>query len=81
MRRRNSLSLPCIRITYRPTTLLLLVIAPLELEGDAKPVLSKILVDCERSSTTIVSSGDAERASGQMNACKIVKSLSNMYFM
>lgn len=35
----------------------------------AKPVFRRIFVVCERNSTVMFSSGDAERASGQMNDC------------
>lgn len=47
-----------------PMTLLLLAMAPRDVDGDVSPVLSNILVVCERNSTVTVSSGDADRARG-----------------
>jgi hypothetical protein len=59
---------PCISSTYCPTTLELLEMVPRDEpeDDDPAPALNRILVVCCRSSTTIVSSGDVGRASGQM---------------
>lgn len=49
--------------------LLELDMAPLDDEGDVRPVFSNIFVVWERSSTVMVSSGVAGRARGQMYDC------------
>ena len=46
--------------------LLELEMAPLDEDGDVRPVFRRIFVVCERSSTVMVSSGVAARANGQM---------------
>lgn len=43
--------------------------APLDEDGDVRPVLSSIFVVWDRSSTVMVSSGVAGRARGQMYDC------------
>jgi hypothetical protein len=59
--------LPCINITYCPTTFELLDIVPREGPLDELvPDLNKILVVCCRSSIVMVSSGVVCRAKGQI---------------
>lgn len=60
---------PCISIAYWPMTFELLAMVPRD-EPDEEPDLKRIFVDCWRSSTIIVSSGVAGRASGQMKLWK-----------
>lgn len=46
--------------------LLELEMAPLDVDGEVRPVFRRIFVVWHRNSTVIVSSGVAERANGQM---------------
>lgn len=56
--------------------MLLLEIVPRDVDADARPVRRRIFVVCVRSSTIMLSSGDADRANGQTNDWKIKEEIS-----